>query len=328
MKKIFALLISLFLIFFFILYFKSINVKGTNKNYFMTIMYSSINGNTYYYKYDLDNKTYKTIYYTLTNGYSDGIVSEDGNNFYYTYKDSQGKYNLYKKTVNDNSYYSEQLTKNIKIDELSLGDNKIFCRAEQYGHRNNTIAIFDLLNNKLNICETKDTDSTIFNLQYNQFTHKIYTIERSLNEIDTTHAPNIPAHRIVEYDQNGNKIKELFKMNGFIDNISVSKDGTSALFSVSVDPSLDKIYLINFSSSNKKLILESTTNYVVSKPIFSSDEKGFYFTAITPTSKVLYDNGNTIERSKGIYYYDFSTKKTSKIFYENNGVVNDFNIHY
>ncbi len=233
-----------------------------------------------------------------------------------------GNYNLYKIKTNGKPSDIIQLTENIKIDKFCLGDNKIFCRARQKKHSNNSIAILNLLNNKLNVCYKEDNDTDVFKLEYNEFTNKIYTIERSMEDRNTFHLPNLPLHKIVVYDENGNRIKELFHMKGFINDISVSKDGSTALVSVSGTTPINEIYLVDLNNSSKKLIIKSTMDYIATHPIFSSDGKGFYFLAITSDSKVLLDDEHHVEKTRGIYYYDLTTKKTSKVFNKNNGFVN------
>lgn len=274
----------------------------------ITIMYNDFK-NSYYYKYDLKSNKSKIVYTKANNDYSGGVISRDGNILYYTDKDADAKYNLYKKNLNDTNSTSEQLTKNIKIDIIRLGDNKIFCRCRQNNHREYGIAIFNLLTNQLSIISNEQTDSDVYTFNYNYSTKKLYTIERSIKEMDNFHLPDIPVNRIIEYDENGNRIKQVFEMNEFIQGISVSNDGHSALISASKDTPLNKIYLVNFQKSSKYIILESTEDTMVSRPTFSPHEKGFYFVGIMPDSKVLVDDGHHVEKNKGIYYYDFATKK-------------------
>lgn len=281
---------------------------------------------TYYYQYNLNTNKYKEVYHKSNNDYSDGIITKDQKTLYYTDKGSNNKYNLYKMDIKSDTIY--QITQGLKIDTFLMGDNKIFGRARQDDHRNNNLVIINLGNNQINFCDKNKFDSDIYNLYYNQYNHKIYTIERSIKALDSTRLPSIPTHRIMEYNEGGGSGKELFQVNGYIHNISVSKDGNRALISVTFDSSLDKIYLVNLSSSSKSLLLESKSNYVVSKASFSPDEKGFYFLATTPDSKIIDDNPQHIVKSKGIYYYNFLTQKTSEVFSKEFCAVNDFNIQY
>lgn len=296
--------------------------KSPNNN-FMTIMYNH-DKDSDYYKYDLETNQYKLVFTKPNNDYSGGAISRDGSILYYTSKDSNGKYNLYKRNINDNNSKDIQLTKDIKIDVLSLGDDKIFCRYRQNNRRECGIAIYNLLTNQLSIISTEQIDSDVYTFKYNHFTKKLYAIERSLKEMNNSHLPDIPVHRVVEYDENGNRLKQLFEINEFIQGISVSKDEHSALISSSKDTPLSKIYLLNFQNSSKEIILESTWDTMVSRPTFSPDEKGFYFVGIMPDSKILVDDGAHVEKNKGIYYYDFTTKKISKIFRKDDGLVNEY----
>ncbi|MCB2300034.1 hypothetical protein [Clostridium tagluense] len=257
MKKVFLIMI---LIFCSLLYSLKPMAIDNTKNPFLTIMFNT-SSKTYYYKYDLKTNTYKTIYYKGNNGYySDGIAAKGGSALYYTDR-VNGNYNLYKIKINGKPSDIIQLTKNIKIDMFCLGDNKIFCRARQKINSNNSIAILNLLNNKLNVCYKEENDTDVFKLEHNQFTNKIYTIESSIEDRNTFHLPNLPLNKIIEYDENGNRIKELFQM------------------------------------------------------------KGFYFLAINSDSKVLLTDKQHVERTRSIYYYDLTTKKTSKIFNKIDGFV-------
>lgn len=322
MKKKIVVIVGLCLIILVSLCFKFYNTK----NSFMTIMFNS-STKTYYYKLDLKYNTYKKIYSKENNGYSDGVIAKDGSGLYYT-DNVNGNSNLYK-TNGDSNSNNIQLTKNTKVDMFCLGNNKIFCRVIQKNHSNNSLAILNLLNNKLNICYKQEKDEDIFKLEYNQFTHKIYTIESSLKERNNIHLPNMPLDKIMEYDENGNKIKELFQIKGYINDMSVSKDGSTALVSVFTGSgSINEIYVVNLVNSSKRLIIKSTMNYIATHPIFSTDGKGFYFLAINSDSKVLFADKQHVERSRGIYYYDLTTKKISTIFNKNDGFVNDYNLQY
>jgi len=210
-----------------------------------------------------------------------------------------------------------------------LGNNKIYCRARQKNHSNNSIAILNLLDNKLNVCYKEENDVDVFKLQYNQFTHKIYTIERSLKERNNIHMPNMPLDKIMEYDENGNKTKELFQIKGYINDMSVSNDGSTALVSVFTgSTSINEIYIVNLTNLSKKLIIKCTMDSLVTHPIFSMDGIGFYFLATNSDSKVLFDDKQHVERTRSICYYDLTTKKTSRIFNKPDGFINDYNVQY
>ncbi|MCB2312700.1 hypothetical protein LGL55_15590 [Clostridium tagluense] len=85
---------------------------------------------------------------------------------------------------------------------------------------------------------------------------------------------------------------------------------------------------MDLNNSSKKLIIKSTMDYIATHPIFSSDGKGFYFLAINSDSKMLLADKQHVKRTRSIYYYDLTTKKTSKIFNKIDGFVNDYNIQY
>lgn len=46
----------------------------------------------------------------------------------------------------------------------------------------------------------------------------------------TKNFPNIPKHRVVQYDENGIKEKVVYSTDKFINNIAVDNDGNKILF--------------------------------------------------------------------------------------------------
>ncbi|MDT8718869.1 hypothetical protein IAI10_19630 [Clostridium sp. 19966] len=281
---------------------------------------------THYYKYNLINKKYKEIYKKADNDYSCGKITKDCKTLYFTHKGDDKQNELYKFDIASSRI--SKVTKDLKVDIFDIGRDKIFLRCREKKHKNNNLAILKLPSNSIKICNEEELDSDIYHLQYNSFNHKLYTIERSKKELLEANLSKLPTHKIVQYNEEGEKEKELFEIKGFIKRSSVSKDGSRALVSVSFGPFDYKIYLIDFEKRQQSVVLESTNSLKISKALFSPKEKGFYFLGSNKEFKIIDENAQQIVRSNAVFYYDFSTKKISEAFYEASGFINEFTIAY
>jgi len=295
----------------------------------MTIMYTDADGITHYCKYNMITNNSEEVYQRKNYyEYPAGVITKDSSTLYYTAKASATmKPNLFKMNLSNKT--SKQLTKGIYVDLFHLGNNKLFIKAQKYTDRNFKVLTYDLHNGQCSIWNENDADLNTYNFCYNQSNHKIYAIQRSIKEQDST---EVPLHKTTEYDENGNEIKLLFSMREFVHDISVSKDGKIALVSsvsYNTNTPISSIYLVNLGTAKVKTIIRSSgDNYVIKQPLFSPDEKGFYFLAITPTSKTICYEANKPIKARGIYYYNFKTKTITKVFEKENGTVNNYYIQY
>lgn len=336
MKRIFltkAFFISVILIYSVLFLFCTIDLtkcfNNKNSNPYMTIMYTDKNNITQYVMYDLNTQKENIVYSYKNTGFPDGVIAENKKQLYYSLKTSDLYSHLFKVDFANKEKLGKQIMiPNINIDKFSISKNKIIMRIVQSEHKNFQIATYDLVNEKVNIWNTEETDLSILDFDYNKYTHKVYAIERSMNEFLKTNLPEIPNHKIIEFDENGNRLNEVFKINVFIDSISVSKDGSLALVSGSTDTPTPYIYMIDLKNSKVKTMLKSENGYIVKHPIFAPDEKGFYFLAITPESKTFITNLGESAQTRGIYYFNFSSQKITKIFMKDDGIVRNFNISH
>lgn len=342
-KNIKAIAISLIIflitsIMYFIYNYPNIkSIKLKSKEPAMTIIYTDKTNITHYVLYDFKTQNTKEIYSHENKDFPVGIITKDKMQLFYIDKTPDLKLHLFKLNIENDGNIGKEITiPNLNIDFINIADNRIFMRVRQLDNkyrRNFNIAVYNLESKKTDIWNKDETDLSIFNFCYNPNTHRIYAIERSEMECRTIHLPEVPTHKIVEFDENGNRIKELFKMNVFLENISVSKDGNKALVAGSTDLPKPYVYLVDLKNSTVKTVLESN-NYYDNKeftgksPIFSPDENGFYFLAITPESKTISSKFGEKFRSRGVYYYDFKTKNIKKIFMRDDGTVRYFNISY
>lgn len=331
LKKAFIFVVSLLLLLILTNARQVFNYVSNQQGYsgLMTIMYTDSNAITHYCSYDIITKITKEVYQRKNNNeYPTGVITKDGNTLYYTAKTSATMApDLFKMDLSNKM--SEQLTKGIYIDLFHLGNNKLFIKAQKKANRNFKVLTYDLRNSQCNIWDENDADLNTYNLYYNQFNHKVYAIQRSIKEQDST---EVPLHKITEYDENGNKIKLLFSTREFVHDISVSKEGNIALVSsvsYNTNTPISSIYLINLGTAKVKTIMRSNgDSYVIKQPLFSPDEKGFYFLAITPTSKTVCYEANKPVKARGVYYYSFKTKTIKKVFEQENGTVNNYDIQY
>ncbi|SHI59174.1 hypothetical protein SAMN02745163_00442 [Clostridium cavendishii DSM 21758] len=201
---------------------------------------------------------------------------------------------------------------------------------KEYHHR--TLGTYNLANSKIDIWHNEDNDSTIYTFCYNELNNKVYTIEHSLKEFSTTHYPHIPKHKIIQYTENGIRKKEIYSTNKNINDISVNNDATKILFTAAnVENSefINKFYLLDVNSLQKEVILNTKDKFTrIKLPKFSLDEKGFYFLGSTPDSKIIEEVEGTLPITENaIYYYEFKTKNTYKVFEIPNNVINIYKLN-
>lgn len=336
-KKGSKLIIVLIIVAFIITSLYIVYQNKTN-NEVMLIMYTDINYVTHYISYDLKNQTRKELFNHVNTGFPTGSLSKDKKYLYYTYRTPEPLYHLYKLDIkSDEKIGNEIIIPDFDMDLLEVSDDRIYMRGVQLDdpyRRNFNIAVYDLQSGKINIWNKEEKDLSINDFDYNPDTQKLYVVEKSLTEFTSTRWPNMPTYKIVEFDKDGNRLRELFEMNMFIYNISVSKDGDKGLFlgatypkSKTPRPPVPRIYIVDFKTSKVETILESDKNFYLKDPIFAPDEKGFYFLAITPESRYVTDDSGEGLWTRGVYYYDFETKEMTKIFMKDDGVVRNININ-
>lgn len=304
------------------------------KNQYITIMYTDRDYITNYGIYDLNSKKFKPIYSRRKQNYSDFVFDEKNNILYYSDLIDK-KYDIYRVDLSKKeSSPIKLLGDNYNGDIFNLLNNNLVFRTREKGHRNYTIGTYNLTNNNVIIWNKGEVDSNIYNFCCNSSNNKIYTIERSLKDMDTKKFPNLPTHWIFQYSENGVKEKQLYATKKDIMNISVNNDGSKILFdatSVEDNDTIHKIYLLDLSTSNEKVIIkpgdafEKDTFTRIKEPKFSPDGKSFYFLGSTTKSSIVEKiQGGPATTSNAIYYYQFSSKKISKIFEVPNTFINEF----
>lgn len=316
--------------------YKNTNIKTINNNFknsSMTIIYTDKNNLTHYSSYNINNQREQEIYRSKNSGFPNGSITYDEKNLYFSQKTSDLYYHIFKYDINSKRKRKRkraiQLSiPDVNIDTFYITKDKLYMRVVQKNHHNFQLGIYNLLSKKLIICNKNDKDINILDFCFNKYTNKIYTIEYSYHEFLLSHLPKIPIHRIIEYDEDGNKIKDLYKMNVFLDYITVTKNGNNALVSGSTLTPYPFIYKIDFKTFKIVTLIKSNKYNIVKHPLYAPDGKGFYFLAITPISKTFITNTGESVETRGVYYYNFYSKEITKIFMKDNGTVRNYSIQY
>lgn len=304
------------------------------KNQYITIMYTDKNYIANYGVYDLSLKKLNSIHSGKRQNYSDFVLDKKSNILYYSDLIDK-KYDIYRVDFSKkNSNPLKLLGDNFNGDIFDLLNTSLVFRTREKGHRNYTIGTYNLMNNDVSIWNKGEEDSYIYNFYCNSSNNKIYTIERSLKDMDTKKFPNLPTHWIFKYNENGVKEKQLYVTEKSIMNISVNNDGSKILFdatSVEGNDTTHKIYLLDLSISNEKVIIKPNDPFekdnftFVKWPRFSLDGKGFYFLGTLSKDIIIeHVEGSMPITSNAIYYYEFSSKKIVKIFKIPNTFINEF----
>lgn len=326
MKK-HIIIISIILLLILLIGFNLFTIN--NKNPIMTIVYTDKHNKTHYLAYDLKEKSVKEIFNHENLGFSTGSISKDRKKLYFTNRNIDNRGGLYELSIENSKNIKEIHLPNLSIDVINIIDNKIYFRGLQMDDPYNKafyIGTYDIKSREIDIWNKDEKDLSILNFTYNPATQKIYAIEISESE---RMEKDLPINKIVTFDKFGNQKTVLIELEIYIDNISISPDGRYALFSGSTFKPRSDIYMVDLKTSTVTTILESNDNTSVKWPSFSPDGKGFYYLAITPESKELIDmDGKTNIGTRGVYYYDFASSKTSKIWMSDTGTVKYINIQY
>lgn len=310
------------------------------RNTYMSLMYTNKQQEDYVMNcgiYNAELNKFKTLYSKKKHDYSDFAFDTKNNILYYSDL-TEKKYNIFKINLNEKNLTPSGLLKdNFNGDIFDLYKNRIVFRMFDRIHQNHTIGTYDLRNGKVIVWKSRDMDMTIYNFYCNSFNNKIYTIERSLKEMHTVRFPDIPRHRIIQYNENGIKEKEIYSTDKFIHNISLDGNGNNILFdAVTIEDRkpVNKIYIINLNTLKENILLDTQRQfdkYIFTRlkmPEFSPDGKGFYFLGSVSDSAILEHPEGTIPITvNGIYYYKFSDKSIHKIFEIPHAFINNYKIN-
>jgi hypothetical protein len=311
-----------------IFYYRKANNEHVNisKGSFMTVVFTDKNNYNHYISYNVNARKDNEFYICKNTGFPSGSILNDKNVLYFSQKTSDLHYHLFKYDKNSSTLTELISIPGISIDSFLVVKDKIYLRLIQNTHHNFQLGIYKLSSKKVFISDEKETDINIVDFSYDKKNNKLYTIEYSTDEFLSSHLPKVPLHSIVEYDANGKKTKVAYKMSVYLNNITISGDGSNALVSGSTLTPYPSIYKIDLTTLKKEVLLESNVSLIAKHPIFAPDGHGFYFLAMTPDTKVFISNTGESIKSRGVFYYDLSSKKIKNIFIRDDGTVRNYSI--
>lgn len=309
-----------------------------NKNNTISLMYTNKDNIATYGVYNIEKDEFIKKYCRKNETFSDFIIDEKHNILYYTDL-IDNKYNIYKVNLTNKKDSS-----GILLDSKCTGDifdlynDTIIFRTINSDNSNYSLGRYNLVTKEIDILNKDYTDSYLYKFYYNKFNNKIYTLERSISEMGSKRFPDIPTHKIIEYEMNTKVEKEAYSTNKFINNISINKTSDKILFDateITDDKTSNNIYLIDLKSNDEKVVLISSYDVnnskftLIKNPEFSMDEKGFFFLGVTSASnQVEQRDGSNAIMSNALYYYEFVTEETHKLFEVDDAVINIFKLNY
>lgn len=317
-------------------YYNANNIKAnaTLKDN-ISIMYTDTDYKTTYSVYDTYNKTIKNVFSRKSKGYSDFSVHEIDNTIYYSERGDK-KNNIYKADLSAQGKEATSiLDDDYSGDIFDVNNDKIIFRTPTKNRKSYTLGVYSLKDKTTEIWNNEDNDVCIFNFYWDKYNHIVYTIERSLNEMQTDQTQPL-THKIFKYDENGENKQLLYSTNKDISDISVNNQGNKIIFdaiTLENNRPINKIYLLNLNDNTEQVLIEPNSKFgdinitAAKSPKLSLNGNGFYFLATTPESEIIEEvEGSTPIMSKAIYYYDFDSKKVSIIFEDRKVVINIFKL--
>ncbi|AOR25081.1 hypothetical protein [Clostridium taeniosporum] len=278
----------------FIGYYNNINIKvnaDIKENIY--IMYTDKDFKSTYSIYSTYSKSVKNIFFRENKNYSDFSIDEINNTIYYSELGNK-KYDIYKLDLSDKDKKAVGLLgSDYGGDVFDLNNDKIIFRTLTKDRRSYTLGVYYLKDNEIKSWPNEDKDRYIFNFYWDKYNHAVYTIERSVNEMETQEKI---LHKIFKYDENGENKQLLYSTDKDINNISVNNQGSNIIFDVTIVENrmpINRIYLLNLNDNTEQILVESNdkfehTNFtLVKKPKFSLNGNGFYFLGTTPKSKII-----------------------------------------
>ncbi|QDX90952.1 hypothetical protein EEL30_00270 (plasmid) [Brevibacillus laterosporus] len=310
-------------------------VEHNNSDYFSLTLTNKQSEN-HFYIYDIDTKIIKEVAKTPdTAQYPLGAVDLNTKSLYYSERDSTGSDQLVKLDLATKK--KEKLTTNLfAINYIIPVGNQIIVAAAEKTKSSVQLASYDLQTKKLLFWVPPDDDDTaVEHLMYNPFTKKLYATlystqeRRSLSrKAAKEQAPDVDAatHRVVEYDMNrGEQIKqrELYKAKEVIRLFSVSTNTEVALIKSGSKVFQEKqLYLYYFHSGKKELLVIPELS-TIEEAYFTPDKQGLFIKGSPKTT--LNNNDVTVDGApNGLYYYDFKTRKITKIYSKSDSYINNF----
>ncbi|WP_246329079.1 hypothetical protein [Brevibacillus halotolerans] len=297
-----------------ITYTEYVNGKDTTNGMVMRVM-----------SYDLQSKRMtKLADIPYTSQYPLSVVSLMDNKIYYS-ADVQDKgdqlfsYDLQSKKTQQLS--NELFAINYIVPTTKTGP--IILSAVKKGERVLKTVLYDKQNHKLEFMDDKDLDSNTWAVSYNTEANKTYLARFSENEREKQRnisnkqqkAMVPPDYTVVELNNETKQERPIISLKKE-QIISLSSTGNQLFLITSPSinrPPIEYSLVESKTGERRKLDLPISSR---SDVYLSHDAKGIYY--LGSTSK------QDANKGRGIYYYDFATKKIEPVFLQENGFINNF----
>ncbi|WP_071460895.1 hypothetical protein [Bacillus massilinigeriensis] len=288
---------------------------------------NELNHNHYLYMLKINNNynEEQLLLKKTLEDYPTSAYAKKSNKIYYTGSINK-KYQIFEKNIINKK--SKQVTKDFYyVDLLSLNDTEkiMYMRVLlNQGDRSFKTVIYDLETAKYKILYPNNKDSSVVAFDYNPKTKELLVITKSLKEEagnielanKTNTPPKPPKYHFSLYTEQGEYKKSILTLSKFVRSASLSKKGDELLINYKDGLELNqpsKMVNFNIKNNNSKVLIEESQDYInIRQPIYSKDNKGFYFIADINTEKVP-------ETASAVYYYDFQTKEIKEIWKKGNG---------
>lgn len=299
---------------------------------YLSITATTGQGKNLYFTYKFDTKTVQHVIETPdTAQYPLGAVDLQNGALFYAERDATGSDQLVKLDLA--TQRKETLTTDLfAINSIiPTGDKVILATAEK---RKDVVqlASYDLRANMLTYwMKPEDHDTSVRSLSYNPFTRKLYATlysfaesSQNMEKANETQADDVVAatHRVVEYDLDGNALRELYKAREVIPSFSVSKDAKLALVRSAPMVHKQRENYLYYLDSGKKEKLDLPELGRIEEMYLSVDKQGFYFAGtLKNPPKHLAPVAGALN---GLYYYDFATRTVTLLFSMPDTYINNF----
>lgn len=227
----------------------------------ISIMSTCDDYKTTYSVYDTYNKTIKNIFSRKNKSYSDFSVNDIDNTIYYSELGNK-KYNIYKVDLSAQGKEATSiLDDDYSGDVFDVNNDKIVFRTLTKNRKSHTLGVYSLKDKTTEIWKSEDNDVYIFMFYWDKYNHVVYTVERSLNEMETG---QLLTEKIFKYNENGENKQLLYSTNKDINYISVNNQGNKIIFdgiTLENNIPINRIYLLNLNDNKEQILVEPNSKF-------------------------------------------------------------------
>lgn len=297
------------------------------------------------YKLDTISKKAVLLKKQVTPGiFMPNVLSNDGN-LYYPKMDANKKFaQLFKfNLTSQKEFQLTSLEKNdIVLVEYLYIDNltsKIFMRITRKNHENSELASYNLKTEEVKVFGNQDKDIEVLNFDICKDKKFVavatYSKVKSLNNMDKASKSQLTLepsqYNFTIYDEDGKMVKECKPMKDFVNDVSLSPDGSLLLISIStewLDDAHNKKNIFctqNVETGEIKQVFKSTEQFQeIKNAKFSADGKGFFYLATKLDAKSFVNDGGYTKKLNTIFYYDLHSNQSKEIWSPNNKTITNY----